>query len=386
MITTEIRHIQLASPTSCCGCTACASICPKKAIAMQADSLGFLYPNIDETLCTNCGLCTSKCAFHTNYLTTGRKVEPDIYGCRHQDKNEVMRSQSGGAAWALTCAFLKQEGVVYGVVCDSVTHVVHKRAVSIEECQAMRGSKYVQSDMRGIFPQVKADLKAGRRVLFTGTACQVAGLLAYLPEKLHERLTTVDIVCHGVPSPAVWESYVKYVEEKLSGHVVAANFRNKKYGWHSSYNTFQFQDGREVMLTHFSQLFYSHCISRPSCSTCPFTNYHRVSDITVADFWGWEKHHSEWNDNHGVSLMLVNTEKGDQLRTSTELCFIESNIEESIQPQLQAPAPFDWTHYNRAYQAFEKGGIEGLLRAEAMIGWPQLRLRIIRKLKSLIGK
>lgn len=386
MITPEIRHIKPGSPTSCCGCTACAAICPKKAITMQADSMGFLYPNVDKALCTNCGLCTSTCAFHANDKTSASIEEQGVYGCRLKDENELKKSRSGGAAWALITSFLRQEGVVYGVVCESVTHVVHKRAVSIEECQAMRGSKYVQSDMRGVFPQVKADLQAGRRVLFTGTACQVAGLLSYLPEKLHERLTTVDIVCHGVPSPAVWESYVKYVERKYAGQVVAADFRDKKYGWHSHNETFRLQDGRELMLAYFRQLFYAHRILRPSCSVCPFTKFQRVSDITVSDFWGWEKHHSEWNDDRGVSLMLVNTEKGELLRKDTDLSFIASNREECLQPQLQAPAAIDWPRYKRARQAFEKGGMEGLLQAEAMIGWPLLRQRIIWKIKSLIGK
>lgn len=379
------KHIQPTSPTACCGCTACASICPTKAISMQTDSFGFLYPNVDETRCTNCGLCSSVCTFHADYTTPAR-AEPDVYGCRHKEDSDVMRSQSGGAVWALVNAFLQQEGVVYGAVCESVTHIVHKRAVSIEECQAMRGSKYVQSDIRGIFPQLKADLQAGKRVLFTGTACQIAGLLSYLPKKLHEQLTTIDLVCHGVPSPAVWKSYVEYVEKKYAGQVISVNFRDKKYGWHAHNETFRFQDGREVMLDYFRKLFYAHRILRPSCSACPFTNFRRVSDITVSDFWGWEKYHSEWNDDRGVSLMLVNTEKGELLRKDANLHFIASNREECLQPQLQHPAAMDWQRYHRAQRAFEKGGFEALAKNEALIGWPLLRQRIIWKLKSLIGK
>lgn len=388
MITTEIKHIQPAPLPSCCGCTACAAICPKAAITMQPGKFGFLYPEVDESRCTNCGLCTSVCTFHADYLTPTRKPEPDVYGCRHSDEQEVIRSQSGGAAWALITSFLRQEGVVYGVVCENVTHVVHKRAVSIEECQAMRGSKYVQSDMRGVFPQVKADLQAGKRVLFTGTACQVAGLLSYIPQKLHERLTTIDIVCHGVSSPALWEAYVKYVEKKYSAQVVSVNFRNKKYGWHSHKETFTLQDGRQITLAHFHKFFGVLRILRPSCSVCPFTNFRRISDITVSDFWGWEQYHTEWNDNKGVSLMLVNTTKGEQLRQTAqkELCFISSNQMECVQPRLQTPSVIDWPKYQRVQKCFEKDGYEGLAKSEALIGWPLLRQRIIWKLKSLTGK
>lgn len=355
--------IKIEDKKDCCGCTACASICPHNAITMKPDVMGFLYPVVDETSCVECGLCEKVCQFHDGYRRYDNYDTPEVFGCRHNDEQELSKSQSGAAAWAITQTFLQQPGVVYGVGYESVTHIVHKRATSLDECQEFRGSKYVQSDLRGVFRQVKDDLKAGHRVLFFGTACQVSGLKSYIPVQFQERLTVVDIVCHATPSPAFWKSYVEYMQSKYKSQVVKVDFRDHVFGWHSHEESFYFANGKKVSSHIFRALFYDHLIIRNSCMNCHFTNFKRVSDITLSDFWGWENHYQEWNDNKGVSLFLVNSKKGEQLyqQCQTYLSFIRSDMDKCVQPQLQHPAeePAD---YHTVAPLFKEKGFKGVAR------------------------
>lgn len=355
---------------NCCGCSACASICPVGAIEMRPDTMGFLYPEVNLATCIDCGLCERVCQFNSNYQTYDNYEHNIVYGCRHNDESELYKSQSGAASWALIQSFLAAPGVVYGVAFDTVTHIVHKRATSLSECEQFRTSKYVQSDIRGILPRVKQDLNEGNRVLFFGTACQIAGLKSFIPAKLHPLLYTVDIVCHATPSPAFWKGYVEYYEKKRKTRIDRVCFRDKKYGWHSHVEVFHFEDGSEIVGKNILQrLFYEHLIVRPSCCKCPYTNFKRVSDLTISDFWGWEKNHQEWNDNKGVSLMLVNSPKGDLMQKSSVLYlnFIPSNTEQCIQPQLQSPIVLG-DKANQVEDIFSKSGFEGVARLYGYIG------------------
>lgn len=187
--------------------------------------------------------------------------------------------------------------------------MAHKRATTKEERNEFKGSKYVQSDLDGIFRQVKEDLKQGNTVLFSGTPCQTAGLNSYIGNKLRENLVLVDIVCHGVPGPYMWRDYLDYLEKKQGSKICWVNFRDKQeYGWAAHKETFKFVKGEGKM--SFTYLFYQNIMFRHSCGKCHFANTQRPSDITIADFWGWEKTDPEFNkDNKGVSLVLVNTEK-----------------------------------------------------------------------------
>ena len=355
--------IQISDKRNCCGCTACASICPHKAITMTPDVMDFLYPEVDTSLCVECGLCEKVCQFHSGYERYANYNMPLVYGCRHKDEDELVRSQSGAASWAIMQAFLQEPGVVYGVGYESITHIVHKRATTLEECQEFRGSKYVQSDLRGIFQQVKDDLRTGRRVLFFGTGCQVSGLKSFLPQNLHQNLFTVDLVCHATPSPAVWKSFVEWQEKRHQDKAIKVDFRNKIFGWHSHQETITFSNGRKESSEFFFQTFYKHLIIRNSCFDCHFTNLKRVSDITIADYWGWEKHYQEWNDNKGVSLFLVSSEKGEQIfqQCQSFLSFIPSEIEKCIQPQLQHPVEKP-DGYDSIPFLFKKKGFKGLAR------------------------
>lgn len=233
--------ITIKNPADCCGCTACASVCAHDAITMKPDALGFLYPEVDEDKCTDCGLCEKVCAFHDNYDKSLNLPQPDAYAARYKDMKEVETSRSGAAFIAISDYIIEQGGIVYGVGYTDHFRVVHKRATTKEERDEFKGSKYVQSDLTGIFRQVKEDLKSGKTVLFSGTPCQTAGLHSYVGKKLRENLVLVDIVCHGVPSPYVWRDYLAYLEKKHNSEIYYVNFRDKDmFGWKAHRETFKF--------------------------------------------------------------------------------------------------------------------------------------------------
>lgn len=236
--------INIKNPSDCCGCTSCASICAHEAITMKPDSLGFLYPVVDASKCVECGLCEKVCQFNENYDRSLNLSQPDVYGARHKDITEVETSRSGAAFIAISDWILTQGGAVYGAGYTEHFRVVHKRAITKEERNEFKGSKYVQSDLTGVFKQVKKDLKDGMIVLFSGTPCQTAGLNSYIGKNLREKLYLVDIVCHGVPSPYIWRDYLNYLEEKQGDEIIWVNFRDKQmFGWKAHRETFKFKMG-----------------------------------------------------------------------------------------------------------------------------------------------
>lgn len=304
--------IKISNHTDCCGCSACASICSHNAITMKPDLLGFLYPEVDLLKCTNCGLCEKICAFNKYYDTSSNFNEPFAYAARHKDINEIETSRSGAAFVAISDYILEHNGVIYGVGFSDNFKVIHKRATTKEERNEFKGSKYVQSDINSIFIQVKNDLKNGLWVLFSGTPCQTAGLNSFIGEKLRDKLILIDIVCHGVPSPYIWRDYLIFIEHKYKDKITCVDFRNKKlFGWSAHYESFKLHNAGIKTSNSFAFLFNKNIILRKSCEVCPYTNLKRPSDITIADFWGWEKVVPDFNyDNNGVSLILINTQKG----------------------------------------------------------------------------
>ena len=329
--------IRINDPADCCGCTACASICNQDAITMEPDALGFLYPKVDESKCVECGLCEKVCAFNENYDKTLNLPKPDAYAARHKDMDEVMKSRSGAAFVAISDYILEQGGVVYGAGYKNHFRVAHKRATTKEERDEFRGSKYVQSDLTGVFRMVKQDLKNGHTVLFSGTPCQTSGLNSYVGKKLRENLVLIDIVCHGVPGPFLWRDYLRYIEKKQGDIISVVNFRDKEeFGWKAHHETFKFVNRGGKMI--FTDLFYKHIIFRHSCGKCHFCNTTRPSDITLADFWGWEKTDPNINkDDKGVSLVLVNTPKGREIfgAATDQLDTIPAELANCLQPTLQ---------------------------------------------------
>ncbi len=236
--------IQITDKTKCCGCTACASICGHDAISMQPDDLGFLYPIVDYSKCVECGLCVKVCAFNDHYDTSMNLPKPLAYGARHKDMKEVETSRSGAAFIAISDYILEMGGVVYGAGYTDHFRVVHKRATTKEQRNEFKGSKYVQSDLTGVFHQVRDDLRNGKTVLFSGTPCQTSGLASYIGKRLRDKLFLVDIVCHGVPGPFVWRDYIAYLEKKYGDEICWVNFRDKKeFGWRAHRETFKFVKG-----------------------------------------------------------------------------------------------------------------------------------------------
>ncbi len=234
--------IKITEPKDCCGCTACASICVHDAITMEPDALGFLYPMVDKSKCVDCGQCDKVCQFNDNYDRSLNLEQPIAYAARHKEIDEVMKSRSGAAFVAISDYILEQGGVVYGAGYKDHFRVVHKRATTKEERDEFRGSKYVQSDLTGVFRQVKEDLKNGLTVLFSGTPCQTSGLNSYVGKKLRENLILIDIVCHGVPAPFLWRDYIAYLEKKQGDEIVTVNFRDKElFGWKAHKESYKFK-------------------------------------------------------------------------------------------------------------------------------------------------
>lgn len=366
----------------CCGCTLCSTVCPKQAITMKPDVMGFLYPDIEDSKCIDCGKCVRFCNFKEDYKTPFALDKPIAYGGRHKSLDEVAKSQSGAAFVVLSDYILSQGGVVYGVGYKEFFRAAHKRAATIEERDEFRGSKYVQSDMSGIYEQVKADLQEGRKVMFTGTPCQVAAVASYIGDKeLRANLFLMDIVCHGVPGPFMWRDYLHFLESKENQKLTSVNFRDKKYkGWHAHVESFTFEHTYTYTYTY---LFYSHINLRYSCGQCPYTNFRRVSDVTVSDFWGVEKSKAArlGADNKGCSLFLVNTEKGklwfDSVKPSLD--FIAVDLDECIQPQLLHPAKLHKKR-NKFEEDFTKYGFAYVRRKYGNVGIN----RVINKAKSIL--
>ncbi|WP_286031510.1 Coenzyme F420 hydrogenase/dehydrogenase, beta subunit C-terminal domain [Phocaeicola coprophilus] len=328
--------------SQCCGCTACASICPKQAITMQPDGLGFLYPIINKNKCIECGLCEDVCTFNSHYEKSDFSV-PEVYAVRHKNISEIETSRSGAVFIALSDWILEKGGIVYGVGYTDHFRAIHKRATTKQQRDEFKGSKYVQSDLNTVFIQIKNDLKQGLYVLFSGTPCQTSGLRSYLKKiKVDvDKLFIVDLVCHGVPAPYIWRDYLTYIERKKHKKVTSVDFRDKsKCGWAAHKESFTFSD-KTVVCSTYSDLFCKGIMFRHSCGNCYFANLNRPSDVTIADFWGWEKVDTEFNaDDKGVSLLLINSAKGkfwfDQIKA--QVYFLSTDVEHCLQPNLQYPS------------------------------------------------
>lgn len=327
----------------CCGCTACQHICPHRVITMEADALGFPYPVIDQDRCTDCGLCVRVCDFTARiHNPLGQDRLAEVYAVRHRDENEVATSQSGAASAALYDWVFEQGGVAYGAGYGSHFRVEHKRVSSKAESLELKGSKYVQSMMGDCFADAERDLKTGRHVLFTGVGCQIAGLLSYLKMKRVDttRLVTCDLICHGVPSPRMWEDYLTYIETKrLKKPVVRVDFRDKAhYGWKSHKESFY---TTYTTYTTYTYIFYDHVAFREACGKCPYASTSRLADFTVCDFWGYEKVVPEMgDDDKGLSLMFVSSPKAKSmfLQLKEQLHHKKVDVQDCLQPNMIAPS------------------------------------------------
>ena len=338
----------------CCGCTACASICPKNAITMTVNSKGFKYPVIDQSLCIDCGLCTSVCNFKV-FEPTGKR--PDTYAVRHKEEEEVKTSRSGAFFMALCRYVIEQDGAVFGCTLTKELEIKHCSVSSYEKCYIFKGSKYVQSDMGSCFKECAELLKNDKWVLFSGTGCQVHGLFSFL-NKLKaptDKLVTVDLVCHGVPSPGVWENYVRVLEARIGDKIISADFRDKEtFGWKEHIEKYVSESGKTYHLKNWTDMFYRHVMFRPSCYNCKYTTTGRNSDFTIADYWGIGKNAPRFDDNKGVSLVLVHSDKSRKIFEEIKeyLDIEQTNIKTSMQPQLSKPIwkGYDYNFFWKAYR------------------------------------
>lgn len=382
--------INIIDKSQCCGCTACASACPKDAIEMRPDGMGFLYPFADESKCVNCGKCEKVCSFNDHYDTRLNLPRPDVYGARHKDIHEVETSRSGAAFIAISDYIFKHGGVVYGVGYKDHFYVAHKRATTKEERDEFKGSKYVQSDLRGIFRQVRRDLLDGMTVLFSGTPCQTSGLNAYIGKKLRQNLFLVDVPCYGVPGPYLWRDFLSYIEKKQGDKVCRVNFRDKqRFGWNAPpHETFKFVNsgGGKDKVIAFKYVFYHYIMFRRSCGVCHFANTKRPSDITIGDFWGWQNTNPKFNeDNKGVSLVLINTEKGRGMfdAIKDELYYFPAVLENALQPVLCKP-----TDIHPRRDAFEEDylrhGFEHAMKKFGRLGWKYYYYIFKNQIKNMI--
>jgi coenzyme F420-reducing hydrogenase beta subunit len=327
----------------CCGCTACKHICPTHAIEVVSDEEGFLYPEINQKFCVNCGLCKEVCAFQKGYDISTNFKPPEVYAAKHKKEDIRMSSTSGGAFTAISDFILENEGVIFGVAFDENMDVIHRAAKTSNERNMFRGSKYVQSDLKDVYKEIKKLLNEGRQVFFTGTPCQTAGLKSFLAKDNTEKLILCDIVCHGVPSPLMWREHIKHLEAKNRNKILVYNFRDKLIGWRGANVTIKFADRmykNNSLARTYTNLYFSHNILRPACHSCKYTNMVRPSDITIADFWGIEKHMPKFDDYKGISLVLVNSTKGKKIFQNIEkdLILRESNEKDCLQPQLREPS------------------------------------------------
>lgn len=355
----------------CCGCSACYSVCDQQAISMKPDEEGFLYPQVIQEQCIDCGRCRRVCPTiqEDNYK---EKSSSRFYVARHKSEDVLRQSTSGGAFTAISDAVLRQGGVVYGADYDGNFRVFHVRAETYAQRDRLRISKYVQSEIRDTHLQIKEDLANGHIVLFTGTPCQAAGLRGFIGKSpLAGRLFTCDLICHSIPSPLIWEEYKCLLERENGGKLVSVQFRSKKHAWsrENSNKGFLFTTDNNPEIQEddrFYQLFFKvGAITRPSCSQCRFTDIRRASDLTIADYWGIEKYSPEWYNPLGVSVVLVNSPKGEELfeMCRQELFAEERPREEAINEQnrLREPARFPKNRH-RFWEEYRCFGFEYVIK------------------------
>lgn len=307
-------HFNEENRQHCSGCTACLHTCPQQCIQMQADDEGFLYPVADIEKCINCGLCDEVCPVQHRPALGG---EPTAVALRSNDENVLRHSASGGACTPLAEYIIASGGKVFGAVFDENFSVVHRGVDAPKDVPTLRGSKYVQSDLGGIFPQVAGLLGQGRPVLFFGTPCQVAGLKKYIGRE-DENLYCVDLVCFGVPSPKLWQSYLNWQRATHSSAVKTLTFREKTYGYHSGCIVLTFENGKTYRgsgrTDYMMKSFYSKIASRPACYSCAFKSLRRESDLTLFDCWNFDKLvPGTKDDDKGYTAVLVHTSKGQSL-------------------------------------------------------------------------
>lgn len=326
--------IEINKKTNCCGCTACAAICPKDSIVMKEDDEGFLYPVVDKETCIDCGACERVCPImHT------KKEEPfeqHAYIVQNNDPTVLRESTAGGAFTAIAKYILHNQGVVFGVTLGPNLAAQHISVEKESELFQFRNSKYVQSAVGESYRKVKNFLDQGRYVCFSGTPCQVEGLKSYL-KKDYENLVTVDVVCRAVPSPMIFRKYLEYQEKVLADNIKTVRFRDKYYGYkYSTMNVITDKNGgnyhQGVESDPWLRAFFSNICDRPSCHSCHFRKQYRVSDFTIWDCFNVNRFSKELDNDNGATRVLVHTEKGRKIfdEIKNDFVCIQVRLEDAV--------------------------------------------------------
>lgn len=372
--------------SNCCGCALCEYVCPKNAITMKMID-GFYYPDINQELCIDCGICQKKCPFNKDKNEQSNCKE--AYALKNKNDDVIKKSSSGGIFTALSDYILSLDGYIIGADFDQNMNAIHTVASTSSERDRMRGSKYIQCDTAGIYYKIKQLLETGKPILFTGTPCQVAAARTAFSGK--ENIYFVDIICHGVPSPDVWKKYVDFIENKYNKKLAFYSFRDKeKSGWRNYSAKLTFTDGSTLSHNNitgsFIELFSYDVCMRESCTKCPFTSLFRYGDITIGDFWGIENIIPEISDNKGISAVMLNTQNGENLfskiSSSVDVFACKQTDIAKKQPNLSRPSSFS----NKAAN-FQKDirimPFEEILKKYTRVG---MKRRIIDLVKTILKK
>ena len=377
----ENIYLKTKDKKTCNGCTACSLACPKHCIEMKEDSEGFIYPVVDESRCIHCGRCLNICSNYKKQEIAD-KILP--FAIINKDKNVLERSTSGGTFYAILENSFKEENTVcYGAAYDDELVVRHMRATSLKEAQKFMGSKYVRSDIVGIYEKIKKDLQNGKKVLFTGTPCETMGLVTYLGKKW-DNLITCDIICHSNPSPKVLSKYFKALELMEDSKLKRYTFRAKSNGWANPLPIAEFANGRILEESTYQKAFGSVLISRPCCSECKFTTPQKVADITIGDFWGVEKLTDIKDYTNGISIVFANNKKGLDVINSLEHVNVIS-LDKSLDYLKYNHNKPEKPHRNREkfFKKLDKCDNKDVLKLMKNMSKERLARRIINKLKGI---
>lgn len=377
--------ILLTDKSKCCGCAACASICPVGCITMAVDSEGFPYPKVDLPTCIDCGRCERVCPFLN--VSEVAPVKAALVARTH-DEELLYKSSSGGIFTELCRPVLEAGGAVYGVAmeadCRGCSFV---RADTLEGIAPMRGSKYLQADSAGVYERVAADLKMGRRVLFSGTPCQANALRRYLGGKC-DGLLVVDFLCHGVPSPRLWEKSIEAFETRRGVKVTSVDFRCKEVSWRRFSREAKCRDGvlyEPLYKSPFLRMFLKNYCLRESCYTCE-AKLTRAADITIADCWGIQDVLPGMADELGFSLVIVRTEEGarrlDAIAKSLEMHVVDYGVAVSHNSSAYESANRP-PERDLFFDELDKLGYAGMIRK---YGTPRVKERVKRAAKRTFGK
>lgn len=344
--------IDIKRKEDCVGCSACVERCPVQCISFESDEQGFRYPKVNKSECIGCSLCERVCPV----INKSEERKPlEVIGAINQDKDVVMRSSSGGIFHALASKIIEQGGVVFGARFDAEYNVIHSFTETIDGLKAFQGSKYMQSDMRESYKQAEAFLKQGRKVLFSGTPCQIAGLGLFLRKDYGDLLLKVDVVCHGVPSPLVWANYLR---EQIGNPraITKLSFRDKRNSWNNYGFSFSYHDNGDEK-NHFElmrdniymQAFLRDLTLRPSCFDCPAKAGRSHSDLTLGDFWKVSRLEPEIASDCGTSIVLINSSIGQSVIDALNLKWITSTYEKAL---ISNPSIYHSASKPKLYEAF----------------------------------